>query len=62
MPAFEAYLNAEKSTARRFKQAFDYLWRNEETLHPVLDVPMFVGILTNRTTELQQWFDQQGSA
>ena len=59
LPAFEAYLKGEKAARRRFSQAFDHLWRNEKTLHPVLDVSMFVRILTGRITELEQWLGRQ---
>ena len=62
LPAFEAYLNGDNRTECRFKVAFDFLWRNERTLHPALDVPGFVKILTQRITELQAWLSQQDSA
>ena len=55
LPAFEAYFNADEKLCRaKFEEAFNWLWRQERELHPVLDVFELVHVLKWRVNELLQ--------
>jgi len=53
LPAYEAYLQCREDCRAKFEAAFDFLWRNEKTLHPVLDVSTLVKVLRWRIHEVE---------
>lgn len=53
LPAYEAYLHCSDQTAEKFQAVFDYLWKQEKTLHPALDVDTFIKVLQWRVNEVK---------
>lgn len=54
LPAYEAYLKRSFLMRNRFAKAVDYLWRNENILHPVFDVYLMRHVITGRMHEAEQ--------
>ncbi|MCC7191886.1 MAG: hypothetical protein IT444_03795 [Phycisphaeraceae bacterium] len=59
LPMLEAYLHGRSDTRQHLNKALDYLCRNEKTLHPVLDVYMFIVVWRWRANELEAYLKQK---
>jgi len=53
LPAFESYVNCSPDCEDKFGKVFDFLWRNEEELHPALDVFAYINVLRQRPNEVE---------
>jgi len=53
LPAYEAYLHRSPDCRAKFEAAFDFLWKNEKSLHEVLDVSQFIGVMGWRIHEAE---------
>lgn len=53
LPAYEAYLNRAPDCRAKFEQGFEFLWKNEKNLHPVLDVSTLIKVLKWRIHEAE---------
>jgi hypothetical protein len=68
LPAMKEYLDGSERVAESFATLFAWLWKQEKSLHPALDVYQFVKVLGWRVNEVkaeagktrvrQEWFGQ----
>jgi hypothetical protein len=53
LSAFESYIKRSEDCKDKFLKVFEYLWRNEEELHPALDIWMYTRVLGRRVSEVE---------
>lgn len=53
LPAFTSYLKREPDCKEKFEKVFEFVRKNEKTLHPAFDVSTFMKVLNWRINEAQ---------
>ncbi len=53
LPAYSAYLNRAPDCKEKFEKVFEFVRKNEKTLHPAFDVSTFMKVLQWRINEAQ---------
>ncbi len=54
IPAYDAYLTRSSDCKKQFEDVFEFLRKNEKTLHPAFDISTFMGVLRGKLSEIGQ--------